>query len=140
MRRYSPLRAAVLLTLVAGSIGLVAVHGRGQDPVPQGSRAAFMRQKLEFAKDLLEGLTVEDYDKIEKSARALKKLSGAAEWEVPTIPNFEEYSPLTVEFRRIADEIVKAAGKKNVDAATLGYVRLTTNCVGCHKYVREVTR
>lgn len=102
----------------------------------QNSRAVFMRQKLEFSKNLLEGLTVENYDMIEKSARGLRRMSTAAEWEVPTIPHAEEYLPYTAEFQRLCDEIIKAAQKKNIDGTTLGYVRLTTNCVGCHKYVR----
>ncbi len=128
-------------TLLLGlAVLAIAVVGRGQQNVPQGSRAAFMRQKLEFAKDLLEGLTVEDFAKVEKSSRALKKLSYASEWEVPTIPNIEQYMPMTTEFQRITDEITKAAKDKNLDAATIGYVRLTTNCVNCHKYVRQVTK
>jgi hypothetical protein len=30
-----------------------------------------------------------------------------------------------------------AAGKKNIDGATLGYLKLTTTCVECHKHLRE---
>lgn len=142
MRRSLSGRPFLAVALGATVLGLVAFGGRsrGQQDPPQGSRAAFMRQKLELSKNLLEGLTVENYDQIEKSARALKKLSLAAEWEVPTIPNVEDYLPLTNEFQRFCDEIAKSAKKKNIDAATLGYVRLTTNCVHCHKYVREVTK
>jgi hypothetical protein len=142
MRRLLSNRSVLAVALVATILIMVSIGERGQaqQDLPQGSRAAFMRQKLEFSKNLLEGLTVENYDQIEKNARALKKLSQAAEWEVPTIPNVEEYLPLTNEFQRFCDEIAKAAKKKNIDSATLGYVRLTTNCVHCHKYVREITK
>lgn len=129
-----------LVILPCLALTTAAVVGRAQQDVPKGSRAAFMRQKLEFSKDLLEGLTVEDFAKIEKSARALKRLSNAAEWEVATIPHVEQYVPMTNEFQRFTDEIAQSAKAKNLDAATLGYVRLTTNCVNCHKYVREVTK
>ena len=101
-----------------------------------GARSAFMRQKLELSKNILEGLSLENYDLIEKNAKGMKRLSYAAEWEVPTIPNLEEYLPHTNEFQRHCEEILKAAQAKNIDAATLGYVKLTTSCVGCHKYVR----
>jgi hypothetical protein len=105
-----------------------------------GSRSAFMRQKLEFAKNVLEGLTVENYELIEKSAKGLKRMSTAAEWEAASIPNVDAYLPYTNEFQRLCDEMVKAARDKNIDGATLGYVRLTTNCVNCHKYVRANKR
>ena len=29
------------------------------------------------------------------------------------------------------------AKAKNLDGATLAYVRLTMNCIECHKYVRD---
>ncbi len=129
-------RFLVCLALVAMVVG-VSATGKAQQP---SKRAQFMRQKLEFSKYLLEGLTLEDFEKVEKNARALKRLSMAAEWEVPTIPNVEEYIPYTTEFQRLTDVIAKAAKEKNIDGATLGYVQLTVNCVNCHKYVRLVTK
>ena len=39
-------------------------------------------------------------------------------------------------FRRQANALTKAAQEKNLDAATLAYVRLTMSCVDCHKFVR----
>ncbi len=116
--------------LVAFSAGAFAVQEQ------QPTRAQFMRQKLDFGKNVLEGLALENYDLIEKNARSLKRMSMGAEWEVPGIPNVEEYLPYTAEFQRLCDEIVKAAKNRNIDGATLGYVRLTTNCVNCHKFVR----
>ena len=59
---------------------------------------------------------------------------------MPTIPNAEEYLHFTMDFQRIADDLIKSAGAKNLDGATLAYTRLTINCVDCHKYVRLVTK
>jgi len=95
-----------------------------------------MRRKLEFSKNVLEGLSLEQYPMIEKNAKALKVLSQAAEWEVPMIPNATDYVALTSEFQRYTDDLVKAAKQSNIDGATLAYVKLTMNCVQCHKYVR----
>jgi hypothetical protein len=119
-----------LLVILAG-----VATTRGQDPASQ-KRRVFMRQKLEFSKRVLEGLTLEDYDTITKSARALKQLSMASEWQVPTIPHVTEYLPMTNEFQHICDELAEKSRAKNIDGATLAYVRLTMNCVNCHKYVR----
>lgn len=143
MRRPVRQRAVVALSLGLLALGAVAFSpqpGRGQDEPVHGSRTAFMRQKLVFAQNLLEGLTVEDYAKIERSSRALKRLSLAAEWEVPTIPNVEQYVPLTTQFQKITDDLAKAAKDKNLDAATNAYTELAKNCVACHKYVRLVNK
>ena len=99
-----------------------------------------MRQKLEFSKNVLEGLSLEQFDLIEKNAKALKKLSEASEWEVPTIPNATDYVTLTSEFQRHADDLAKSAKQRNIDGATLAYLKLTMNCVQCHKYVRFASK
>ena len=96
--------------------------------------------KLEYSKLVLEGLTLENYQTIIKNAQALKKLSEAVEWEVPTILNVGEYIDFISEFQRLTDELVKKARERNTDGATLAYVRLTVNCVNCHKYVRHVAK
>ncbi|HEU5115441.1 MAG TPA: hypothetical protein VFT74_02075, partial [Isosphaeraceae bacterium] len=117
---------AVLVLL--GSSALV-LNAYGQDRASSSKRAAFMRMKLDYSKAILEGLVQEDYNTIADSAAKLKRLSTAAEWEVPTIPNVEEYLPYTTDFQRIADDLRKAARAKNLDAATLAYTRMTINCV-----------
>ena len=119
------------------SMAALAAQESAQRP---RTRAEFMRMKLEFSKKVLEGLTLEDYPTISKNAKALKRLSEAAEWEVPTIPNAGDYVVFTSEFQRLADEMDRKAKDKNIDGATLAYLRLTMNCVNCHKYVRQVAR
>jgi hypothetical protein len=34
----------------------------------------------------------------------------------------------------------RKAKDKNIDGATLAYLRLTMNCVNCHKYVRQAAK
>ena len=125
---------AVLLMFFAV---VLAEAGGEQRPT---SRAEFMRMKLEYSKKVLEGLTLENFDAISQNAKALKRLSEAAEWEVPTIPNATDYVAFTSEFQRICDELIQKAKDKNIDGATLAYLRLTMNCVNCHKYVRETPK
>jgi hypothetical protein len=43
---------------------------------------------------------------------------------------------MTNEFQRLCDELAEKSRAKNIDGATLAYLRLTMNCVNCHKYVR----
>ena len=132
-------RKRIVLGLAGLALAATFLTARGQGPRPR-TRAEFMRLKLEYSKLVLEGLTLENYQTIIKNAQALKKLSEAAEWEVPTIPNVGEYIVFTSEFQRLTDELVKKAREKNTDGATLAYVRLTVNCVNCHKYVRQTAK
>jgi hypothetical protein len=132
-------RRRMLFTLVG--LALAAAAWAAQEGVQRPhSRAEFMRIKLEYSKKVLEGLTLEDYPAISKNAKALKRLSEAAEWEVPTIPNAPDYMIFTTEFQRLTDEMDRKAKDKNIDGATLAYLRLTMNCVTCHKYVRQAAK
>ena len=132
------MRAAVTTTILAlASLPFVSALSTGRASQQKNqNRSEFMRRKLEFSKNVLEGLALEQYPMIEKNAKALKVMSQAAEWEVPMIPNATDYVALTSEFQRYTDDLVKAAKQGNIDGATLAYVKLTMNCVQCHKYVR----
>ena len=130
-----PVVTAAVLALVSLPFVPALSTGRASQQKKQ-NRSEFMRRKLEFSKNVLEGLSLEQYPMIEKNAKALKVLSQAAEWEVPMIPNATDYVALTSEFQRFTDDLVKAAKQGNIDGATLAYVKLTMNCVQCHKYVR----
>ena len=138
MKCYRAMRPAVTAAVLAlASLPFVpALSTGGAEQQEKQSRSEFMRRKLEFSKNVLEGLSLEQYPMIEKNAKALRVLSQAAEWEVPMIPNATDYVALTSEFQRYADDLTKAAKQGNIDGATLAYVKLTMNCVQCHKYVR----
>jgi len=139
------MRRTVARYLCLGFLGLTAGTAwltltRAEQPIQARSRREFMRQKLEFSKDVLEGLSLEQFASIERSAKALKKLSEAAEWEVPTIPNATDYVALTTEFQRSCDDLLKQAKARNIDGATLSYLKLTMTCVQCHKFVRFASK
>jgi cytochrome c556 len=93
----------------------------------------FMRDKLELSQKLLEGLTVENYEVIASSAQRLSAMSQEATWQVFENPDYVQYS---VDFRKHVNALRRAALKKDLDGATLAYVRVTMSCVDCHKYVR----
>lgn len=117
---------AVLASMAAGSV----LSGAGS---AQTDRADLMKQKLTDAQALLEGLALEDFEKIEQSAKQLNQLSIEAQW-------VEAYSPLYgkfgTEFRNAADRIVESAKERNLEGATLNYVQLVMVCVHCHKAIR----
>jgi hypothetical protein len=126
-----------LLALVTLGVGPVSDRADAQTPP---TRRELMRTKLDASRKILEGLSLEDYALIADGAKSLRALSRASIWEVPTIPNAEQYIVYTGEFQRLTDELSRAARDRNLDGATLVYFRLTTSCVNCHKYVRSVAR
>jgi hypothetical protein len=137
-------KAKLLLTLVAllGSVTLLGGHhGPARSEPPPRDRledkkiTELMQSKLRHSQKVLEGVAVGDFKEIAANAEDLIAISKEAEWRVLKTPQYELRSN---EFRRTADELVKNAEAKNLDAAALSYVELTMTCVKCHKYVRGV--
>jgi hypothetical protein len=124
-----------------GAVGWVALQEDGPThaaaPVEKPVER-FMRQKLQHSEEVLEGLVVEDFEQIKEAADGLKTMSLAADWQVIRSPTYDQYSR---EFRTAADDLAKAAAEKNIDGASLAYLRVTMSCIRCHKHVRgaEVT-
>jgi hypothetical protein len=114
---------------------LPAFYGRGGEPKTDEEKLrALMHKKLENSQKVLEGITTQDFKMISSRAAELIEVSKEAGWKVVKTPRYEAYSN---DFRAEAEDLMKAAKEKNVDAAALAYVDLTLTCVKCHKYVRE---
>lgn len=92
-----------------------------------------MRRKLELSQQALEGLVTENFTLIQRSAKLLTEISRKTGWDVIEAP---EYEHLSSEFRRLTVSLEQAAERKNLDGATLAYLRLTSNCIECHKFTR----
>ena len=128
MRRV--MLAVVALVLLA----LPNLGSYGQEPKKDEKLHDLMQRKLLASQKVLEGIALNDFEKISKQADELIAVSKQTEWRVIKTPQFELHSN---DFRRAADNLAKAAKEKNIDSAALSYVDLTLTCVKCHKYVRE---
>lgn len=95
----------------------------------------FMRAKLDHSKKVLEGLATDNLPEVAKHSQELALLSQAANWQVLQT---EDYLQHSIEFRRAANALTKAARDKNLDGATIAYLSMTMSCINCHKYVRGV--
>ena len=122
----------LVVTLAAVSLtGL----GHAQDKKPADpKKPTVMQRKLAHAQRVLEGLAINDFDKITKAADELILCTQEASWKVTDSPRYALYSN---DFLRNLEGLKKAAKAKNVDAAALVYVDMTLTCVKCHQYVRE---
>ncbi len=99
----------------------------------QRANKEFMRDKLELAQRVLEGITMEDYDLVIAKGTKLAAMTQDADWRMFENPDYDQQSKV---FKRHVDTLVQAAKKKDLDGMTLAYVRVTMSCVDCHKVVR----
>jgi hypothetical protein len=125
MRKSTALFAALLMLAVP------VLSGHGQEPK---KAEPLMQRKLKHAQKVLEGLAINDFDKIAENGQELLDLSKLNEWKVVKTPRYATYS---TEFQETVEKLIKNAKDKNLDGATLAYMEMTSSCVKCHKHVRE---
>jgi cytochrome c556 len=118
------------LVLTAGLVAMAADRAPVADQV-----AGFMRAKLGYSQNVLEGLSTADYELIERGAQELSLASQDSNWQVLQT---EDYIRQSAEFRRACDALRTAAQANNLDGAALAWMDVTLKCVQCHKYVRDV--
>ena len=94
---------------------------------------AFMHRKLTAAQDIMEGLALEDFEKIEKGARQLKAMTVAADFMVYDDQDYRDHAKA---FGRAVTRLENAAEKSKLEGSTLAFMEVTMNCVECHKHVR----
>jgi hypothetical protein len=123
--------AALSLMLIAVFAGALAANA--QAPKPDELRG-IMKEKLKHSQALLGGLAVEDFAMIGDHARQLRAIGEASLKRVSPNLTYIKYS---AEFVSITDELERRAKDEDLNGATLSYIRLTMNCVECHKYTRD---
>lgn len=115
---------AILMSAVAMSLAQVGKSKPTRE---------FMRDKLALSQKILEALAMENFELMATSSQRLNAMSQDAAWQAFDNP---DYAQLSAGFRKNVEALTKAAKSKNLDGATLAYVRVTISCVDCHKYVR----
>lgn len=119
--------AAFLMALVVLPISSQEKKPKQMDPL--------MASKLKEGQTLLEGLALNDFTKVQKSAESLLKISKEAQFRKAL--NTPQYELHANNFQRAAELVIEKAKAKNIDGATLAYVDMTLLCVRCHQHTRE---
>ena len=132
------MKRTVLMLMVALIVMTIGGPAKSDPPpaseTPGSNLHPLMQMKLDKSKLILEGLTLEQFDKIAKNARSLRLLSTESGWNVIQT---EEYATQSRDFQRTCDLIAEAAEEQDISRATLGYVAMTVRCVECHAYMRK---
>lgn len=124
-----------VLAAFLGVSALVCVTLLAQ-PREDSPTRQMMRQKLDHAQSVLEGISMGDFALIRNHAARLGAISQEGGWRAYDTPEYAEQSIL---FKRTVDALLKAGKEENLDAATLAYTKMTFSCVECHKYLRSRT-
>lgn len=136
MRSY-----AIPMTLGSALLFALISFGQSEEPnagKPKGltSNQALMRDKLVQMNLVLEGITLDKFQQVEKSAETLRMISQATSWHIndPT----PQYKRIRANFQEQTADLERHAKEKNVEAATLDLVRMNVTCTQCHQHMREV--
>ncbi|MBC8353192.1 MAG: cytochrome c [Planctomycetes bacterium] len=120
------------------AIGIVAVAFLAsavvaEDPENKKEPSFWMKQKLKYSQEILNGLAQEDYELITKNAMTMKGLN-KIEAFVRQKP--EGYRTQLKTFQFSVNELVRSAENENLDGAVLAFTQMTISCVNCHKQLR----
>ncbi len=138
------IRTAALVTVA--TVALVVGPGIAQPPKPPGvsdslpipPESEAMKGKLKNAHAVLDALALADYESLRLNADVLKHI---AEMRVfVTAHRSEEYKFQAQAFKIAADDLMKAARARNLEAATLAYNDMTRTCVKCHATFRPTPK
>lgn len=94
---------------------------------------ALMKEKLDAAHGVLEGIATGDFAKIEKHATQLKEISRATTWHKQ---DSEEFMLFAKSFQNSAQFLVERAKEKDLEGVSMGYIRTTLDCIRCHNTLR----
>ena len=123
----------VIIAVVAGLF--LSRHSMGQEQDQDSvSRRDFMRMKLNYTQNILEGLTTRDFGLIISGAEEVERITQAEAWNSN---DFADYQKISDELRSVAKHLKKAGQNSNLEAAALRYFELTMKCMDCHQYLRK---
>lgn len=138
---WKPLCAAVAL---AGLVSFRSTAAEKHPPpasrslqVEHESSKSFMQAKLIAAHQVVDGLAYEDFDRIERGADELLRMTELASWKVRRDPIYMHYS---ADFESTALRLRDAARARSIEKATFAYLHLTVSCMACHQHVRNVVQ
>lgn len=96
---------------------------------------AFMRDKLSYSQNIVEGLTLEKYDQISTNAFKLRLMTQDAEWR--SILKNQDFEEKTKAFQKLTVQLMDAARAKNTPDALKSYNNMIQSCVDCHDEFRR---
>lgn len=118
----------MLSGLLLSSVAIAEEDKKDDEP------SFWMKQKLTYSQQILNGLAQEDYELIQKNAMSMKGLN-KIEAFVRQKP--EGYRTHLKTFEFSVTELIRNAEDEDLDGATLAFTQMAISCVNCHKHLRN---
>lgn len=106
-------------------------------PAADAEPSVWMRKKLDYSKEILEGISTADFDQIAKNAEAMRALGKVEAFVRSRTPGYRTQMQI---FDEANAEILKQANRDNLEGSALAFTQLTISCVNCHKQIREADK
>lgn len=106
-------------------------------PAADAEPSVWMRKKLDYSKEILEGISTADFDQIAKNAEAMRALGKIEAFVRSRTPGYRTQMQI---FDEANAEILKQANRDNLEGSALAFTQLTISCVNCHKQIREADK
>lgn len=120
------LSLACLMAATASSGVVRAAEEKKGDPL--------MQRKVTLAAEILRGLSLADFDAISSNARQMSQLGVLEKWFRASEPDYKMQLDV---FQQANKDLMRFAGAKNLDGASVAYIQLSLSCVNCHKQLRR---
>lgn len=132
---WKQLWLAVVSTSALAMAVLTAGSRQDQDPDENAiQRRDLMRTKLMFSQNIVEGLSVRNFNLIREGAQEIDAVMRAV---LVGPQDHLEYKRMAQELRMATDNLVRAADSGNLEASALRYFELTLRCIDCHEFLRK---
>lgn len=127
----------VICAALVGSLAVQAGYQQEQqqdrnEQIKSEARKLFMRGKLLSNQQIVEGLTVKDFDLIAEGTEGVVAMVKGQHWFVLNTPEYRKFSD---EMEASANRLQHAAESNNIESAALRYFDLTLTCIDCHQYI-----
>lgn len=99
--------------------------------------SGWMKLKMEYSKNILEGIAKADFDEIAKNAEGMQGLNQVEGFVRRNVPGYAVQLEI---FKDATAELVKQSNRDNLEGSALAFTQLTLSCIHCHKRLREEAR
>ncbi len=123
------LRIFAILSVFCLSLLLLPHAATSGSQVP--SLKELMQKRLDYMGDLLSGLAIDDWTRIERGAEGLVGTCEAMDWSGP---GKEEFKRRDAAFCASAEAVLRNVRKKNLADIQRSFIQATISCWGCHDY------
>ena len=114
------------------AILLVVIAGGSSSSAQTPRLNKVMRAKLDHTQSILEAVVTSNWQQLDRETRELARATRDPAWTVLNLPEYVRHSEA---FLRATDDLIEAAKLRDLEAASLGFISLSTSCVSCHRYI-----